>query len=305
MLRLKRIIEGLSTVTFGVMIVANSVGVLSWRVWATLISLWPLLLVALGIELIGKGAKIPVLRVLSSLLLLAGLLYAASTGPAGRFAWTVDWSGSEPFEVVAEDSSRVDEASARISIPAASLDIGEGSELFSASGRLPYGAPELTGEPSGSRADLVLDSATDGAVIPFTGNAFVDIGLDPDVVWDLEIDTGATEAEIDLSGMEVAGLSLETGAAVVDLALGEPWADGSGDVPINVSSGISVVTVRIPDGVEARVDSRFGLGSTNVPEGWSKVSDDHVWESEGYADARTRYVIVVEGGMGTVSVVRD
>jgi len=301
MLRLKRVVEGLTTVTIGLMIIGNSVGLLSWRVWVTVLSLWPLLLVAIGLDLIGKGAKLNIVRVLSSLLVLGGLVYAASTAPGSGPLWTLRWSDSEPFEVAAERSRRIDEASARISLPAASIEIGEGSELFSATGRMPYAKPELAEERSGDRAELVLDSEGEGPVFLFADNAYATIGLDPEVEWELFVEAGAAEADVDLEGFRVAGVSVETGVAMVDLTLGEPV---DGDVPVNISAGISDVKVRLPEGVEARVESSHGLGGIDTPSGWERAQGERVWESPGFSDARARYVIVVEAGIGSVDVVR-
>ena len=87
MKRLNRVIEGLTTVSFGLILLANSAGVLSWRVWLTLFSLWPLLLIAIGVEIVGKGAKQDWLRVLSSLIVLGGLAWVVFVAPVAGCGW--------------------------------------------------------------------------------------------------------------------------------------------------------------------------------------------------------------------------
>jgi hypothetical protein len=48
-------VEGLTLVAVGLIFLGNTTGALPWSVWISIFSLWPLLLVAAGVDLIGKG----------------------------------------------------------------------------------------------------------------------------------------------------------------------------------------------------------------------------------------------------------
>jgi hypothetical protein len=68
----KRVFEGLTLVLIGVILLLNTTGSLPWSVWLHVLSLWPLLLVAAGLDIIAKGIDAEWLRVISSLLVIAG-----------------------------------------------------------------------------------------------------------------------------------------------------------------------------------------------------------------------------------------
>lgn len=301
MMRLKRVLEGLASVAIGVMLIANSVGALSWRVWWILLSLWPLLLVAIGLDLLGKGMRLNIIRVVSSLLVLAGLAYAVSLAPTSASAWKGAWSRGAEFSSTATEARGAQDAKLELSLPATRLSVRSGDEVFSASGRIPFGEPELSEKRRGD--DLELEFRSEGGV-PFVmtgGDSRVDVELGRDQIWELDIDLGATDATLDLSDLSISAAAIDAGVGVVDLSLGDPI---DGEVRVGVSTGISDTTVRIPQGAEARVEVRTGLGGADVPDDWSRVRDMRAWETPGYSSAEERYLIVIEGGIGSVRIVR-
>lgn len=78
-----RVFEGLGTIAIGLVLLGNTTGVVAWTVWLTFLSMWPVLLIALGISIIGKGVGAQWLRVASRLLVWATLalaVYLSLTG---------------------------------------------------------------------------------------------------------------------------------------------------------------------------------------------------------------------------------
>jgi hypothetical protein len=64
-------------VLIGVVFLAINLGKLSWWIWADLLHLWPVLLIAIGLEIIVKKSKLQFLGYISSLLII------------GTFAWAI------------------------------------------------------------------------------------------------------------------------------------------------------------------------------------------------------------------------
>jgi hypothetical protein len=80
---ISRAFEGLGTVLVGAVLLGNTTGYVAWTVWLTFINLWPVLLIALGVSIIGRGLGMPWLRVVSRLLvwsMLAAAVYVSLTG---------------------------------------------------------------------------------------------------------------------------------------------------------------------------------------------------------------------------------
>lgn len=296
MLRLKRVIEGFTSVVIGVMLIASSMGALSWRVWATLLSLWPLLLVAIGIDLLGKGLRLSIMRVFGSLVILGALSGVLFLGPGTGSGWRLSWGDSQPFELAAAETDAT-ECSARIEVPAAVVSVTDGEKLFAVTGSMPGEVQELAEETSGDHASFEFSVPTVTTVLPT--DAYADVALGREASWELELDVGATDADLDLAANTLSGLRVGSGVAVLDVELGDP---AEREVPIVVETGLAVVNIRVPEGTAVRVVSEYGMGTTNVPGAWNRLSGERVWESAEFDRARRSYLIRVETGMGIVDV---
>ncbi|MCP4633103.1 MAG: hypothetical protein GY855_09270, partial [candidate division Zixibacteria bacterium] len=66
----------------GLLLLGNTLGYLSWDLWWDLVKLWPILLIAIGIELIFKNSKMPLISYLSPLLIVLCFVYVTFNGSA-------------------------------------------------------------------------------------------------------------------------------------------------------------------------------------------------------------------------------
>jgi hypothetical protein len=81
----QRFLGGMGTVLFGAVLLGNTTGYVAWTVWVAFISLWPALLIALGLSVIGHGVDASWLRVAARLVVWATLalaVYVSLTGAA-------------------------------------------------------------------------------------------------------------------------------------------------------------------------------------------------------------------------------
>ncbi|PKQ15181.1 MAG: hypothetical protein CVT67_10625 [Actinobacteria bacterium HGW-Actinobacteria-7] len=79
----ERVADGIGTALFGLLLLANTTGYVSWQVWFTLLSLWPVLLISAGIGLLAKASGQDWLRAVASVPVWIVLLYAAGLWWAG------------------------------------------------------------------------------------------------------------------------------------------------------------------------------------------------------------------------------
>lgn len=79
----RRAFSGLNVIAIGLILLANTLGYLPWSVWWNILSLWPLLLVAAGLDILGKAFGWQWVRALSGLVVLAGLVFGALVLPEG------------------------------------------------------------------------------------------------------------------------------------------------------------------------------------------------------------------------------
>jgi len=300
----KKAFEGINLIAIGVVLLACTFGQLPWAVWISIISLWPIALIAAGVDIIGTSTKQTWLRVLSSVIMLAALLYGAFVMVPGSWGFPIRVVNSGVLAKVDASeahSSSITKGNARIQIGATKLDVAGGSELAALTGDY-RGAlkPELSVSTSGDTADVLVDWERNGSILLFDGGPTegLKLTLDREVAWDrLQLDAGATRSTIDLTDLDVKEVQANVGAATTSFTL----AKGK-DVDVRVNGGMASVTLRVPK--EADVTLRVqGLPvSVSTSDGFEQSGSfgDRSWRYDGGGDGTID--IRVDGGMATVSV---
>lgn len=155
---------------------------------------------------------------------------------------------------------------------------------------------------NGSVLDVKLSVPSDvGWVFPGNwsrGGLEWDVQLNNTVPLELEFETGASRSVLDLSGLLVADLKLETGASDTEVTL--PAAAGM--TRVKIESGAARVHVQVPGGVAASIRSESGLARVDIDRTRFVQIGDNRYESPDYATATNRADIRIETGVGTVIV---
>jgi len=301
-------------VNFGV-IPAFSVG--------RLLRLWPLFLIAAGLELlVGRGrawasAVIGLLTVGAAVVLL---IYGQQLGLAQTSVLK-----TEAF------SAPLDEAtSAHVTLDLAQYDTNVSATTDAT--RLVEADLTYTGQAvfavSGGAQKTVRVGVTDDFSDPF---AFLDdfdaqwqIGLSPAVPLDLTINGGSGSADFQLQELDLDALTLDAGSGQIDLALpaGAGYEatviGGSGGLDIAVLAGTQAtlhfdggsggLTIDVPDGLAVRVEIQdSGSGGVRLPSGWETVrdgdNDEGVWQTPGFDAASVQFIVIItDVGSGSVTV---
>ena len=84
-----RVMDGFGTVLIGLVFLGNTLGYIAWSVWFVLLTLWPVLLIAAGISIIGKGIGQQWLRALAPLVIWAALALAVASSLTAKAPVTV------------------------------------------------------------------------------------------------------------------------------------------------------------------------------------------------------------------------
>jgi hypothetical protein len=142
-------------------------------------------------------------------------------------------------------------------------------------------------------AQLIDPAAWRGPHYPFDW----DVRLNPAVPLSLEIATGASRNVLDLSGLQVTEVVLNTGMSDTDLTL--PAA--AGFTAVEVHAGLAAVTIRVPPGVAASIRGTVGLGSLSVDQARFFPTPDG-FASPDFATAPNRAQLSVDGGLESVRV---
>jgi hypothetical protein len=271
----KRIAEGLGSVAFGMVLLGNTLGLVPWTVWFSIVSLWPLLLVAIGVELVGRGMHMPWVRALSNLVLILGLGYAVliMQPSAGRITAPVllpSMGASHAFSDSAARESGITKGTAEIRVGATKLDITSGETLASIAGRAPVSdTPKLTTSNNGSETVVTVEDPGGRGVFIGTEDRSLSVRLDSQVKWsEIRLDVGAVAADADLSGLDVSAVKLNVGASDARIKVGTR----AESVKVDISGGATSVTVLVPASAACTVSSTSGLSNVRVPASFKQLS---------------------------------
>jgi hypothetical protein len=124
-----------------------------------------------------------------------------------------------------------------------------------------------------------------------------DVRLNNNIPMKLDLETGAGEYRINLSGVKVEEIRLKTGASSSELTL----PANAGRTRVKVSSGAAAVVIRVPDGVAANIKIQSGLADIKVDERRFPRSGNG-YTSADYTQADNVAEIEVETGVGSVEI---
>lgn len=282
----------------GIVFLLNTLGLVSWSVWETLLRLWPVVLIAVGLDIL-VGRRFPLGSVLLGLVLV-GVLVLAVQGAIPATA-SASIMAVDRTERISEDVKGIDKASVEIGFGAGSLNVNALSE---GSQQLIQGSVDLSrneqlnksySSDNGS-ARFVLDSRGSWSMGPEVLGASDkswDLGLNSDLPLDLRIKSGAGKAMLDLTGLNLTRFDLNGGVGQVTVKL-----PASGKYPVEIDGGVGQIVIIIPEGLGARVKTDGGLGGVTSEGDFQRNGDTYT--TRGFATAENQAEVQLDNGIGQV-----
>lgn len=260
-------------------------------------SVWPLLLIGAGLNLI-FGRVRPLVGAFLALLLIGSIATYQLTGLG--FA-------SRPVVLQPFSASRDDVRAARIELD------GTGSDIrFSA--LPPDSALLISGSFASSRAELEQSIAVEeddqSAEIELgsRGQGWFSFGEDssewdvqvaPKVVLDLDLGLSAVASEINLQELNVAEAKINLIAGDGTLVMPSAAAlDKTATITLDVNA--TVLTIIIPPGTEARITTTSSASNVDIPERFA--AKGNVFISPGWEKAEGRLDIVIEAAAASITI---
>lgn len=254
-------------------------------------SLWPLILVLVGIEIIFARRE-PFLALALQVGAIAIGVALVAAQPGGLFARPAS-AGSSSVDVARDATTsltlRVSGGAGRYEVRGGASSLVEarstGAEVRVRTTRT-VGSTEVRVSPD-LRFDLFRP------LVP----AEVIVRAASDVPTSVRVEGGAGEFVVDLSAIQTTEADVEGGAGEFVVVLPHP----KGTVAVRIQAGAASVTIRVPDGVEARVTTRGGALSVSS-ENPRLEARGGAGETTGYAAATDRVNVSFEGGTASVRV---
>ena len=207
--------------------------------------------------------------------------------------------GNVEDEQISIDLQGASQASLKLSHGAGRITVGSGAppgQLLSGSFA---GGIRHSAHRSGDRLDAHLESRP-FAFPPFIGGwqgLGWNFNLNREIPIALKLETGASQAELDLRDVKVTDLKVSTGASKTDITL----PANAGMTTVKVELGAASLDMIVPQGVEARIRAEQGVSAIEIDTTRFPYSNG-IYESVDYSSAQNKIDIRIEAGAGRVAV---
>jgi hypothetical protein len=296
-----RIRTGVILILLGVLLLLNTTGVLDVGVWESILVLWPLLLIAIGIEKIFAATQtLKPLAYLSPLIIVATVGYAVVAAPGGNI-FTSDEeeeTGSTEWSVGAD--SAITSMNLRMDFGGGRLKVRGGANAdqliegqFYHSGR----KPETTAETNGETMEVTLSRKSSSVTIGQRSRERWIVKVNETVPVNLSLEAGGAQVRLDLADIVVNKLDLETGAADIDVILGTK----SSQVECDVNCGAASIDMVIPAGAGLRVDRQSALSSFSSGD-LDLVEKGDFLETPEFDTRSVRILLNIESGVSSFRI---
>ena len=303
-----RIRNGAILISAGVVLLLNTMDHLSWSVWFRIFSLWPVILVAIGIELLFKKTRLSFLTLISPLLFLAAILgpafvfdsdFAVLRGTGQSYHWTVD------------SDSALTEAAASVRLNTGDLMISSGTDQL-VSAELDYfdREPLVSYNASSMDSSAILkirDRERGGLEWNFRGGRFYgawdeknwEIRLTERIPIDLTVYIKTGDADLDLSGLKIRILDLETRTSSTKVRIGN-LVD---EVSARIESRASKLSLSLPKDMALRIENHSNLSSTSFS--WFTLEETgDGYETPDFDQAARKLTLYLEGSLTKLKISR-
>ena len=289
----------------GLILLLNNAGVLPGSPWAVLWQFWPVLLIVIGVDILfGRSPTGRILGAVLALLVIGGAIALMAISPTSVPGFLGFLPG---FRIGGElKATHIEYPASDIQSADVKVGFSTGkSELYALSDSTSlieadlshYGEMDVSYSESGSHAMLKI-GVKDGFSVGIFQSSEEEwnVGLNPRVVYDLDLSLGVGESTIDLSRLALSGAQIDIGVGQTRMTLPD-----SGPFTLRVDGGVGSLRITAPREVALRAQVNTGLGSFNNNSRLRPVGDN-VYETEDFATADDAITLIVDVGIGSITI---
>jgi len=311
-MRSKGVFWGVILVAIGALFVLRNFGVFYFN-WYDIRHLWPVILVILGISLLPiKG----VVRIVLSFIVVITAMVYLSTKPMYHehdswnwdgFDWNwndeeyTDWDDEENWtdQFLYENyNNDVENAVLELDAVAGEFSISSTDEhllKFERQGNV--GKYYLETDDVGSAVVLKL-SMEKGRVRNSNFKNDAEISLNPNPIWDLNMDAGAAKIDFDLSPFKVDRVDIDGGASSVWLKFG----DRIDKTDLKINTGASSITIEVPEDIGCEIRTSTVLSSRSFDD-FEKIGSG-LYQTEDFDSKDKKIFINIDAAVASLRVKR-
>jgi len=312
-MKFRNLFWALILIAIGLMFLFSNFGWLNFH-WISIWRLWPLILIFWGISILPIKDLFKFILVIA-FIALSFIFFNQITEP--RWCFTLhdhSWSWTDDDEWDQSDNGRTFSYSTQIlTVPMDSVSHKARLKMDAAAGKFKVGGETsemlafrkegdigdysmTTGEENGKTTiHITLEK---NRKIRRVKKNYVDIKLNREMVWDLDLDIGAAAVNMDLSDYRIDTAKIDAGAASLEIKFGalQPVTY------MTYSAGAASLEVLVPKESACEIHTESVLVSNDF-EGFVK-QDDGVYQSENFAQGTNKIILKIESAVSSLKVER-
>lgn len=291
-MRSNKIGFGIFLISIGILWTLMSIGILNWSVFGALYKLWPLLIIAAGINIIFRNNAI--VRTVVWLVLLAVIVsygyFVDVKYDSGRTVTT----GHTTYEKLAETKN----GELKVGLGGIKLDLDSKTDNLLESDISGSSITKKINYNSGKDTAFInFDRSKNFFPNPDSINEECQLHLSNDVIWNMEYKVGATKGDLDMTDLKIKDLNVDVGAGKFDIIFGDKYKSTN----VKINAGASSFDLTIPKSTGVRVKMNEAITKTNFKElGFAKIDD--YYTSPEYASAENKIDMEVHMGVGKFEI---
>lgn len=308
----RKLIWGSFLILIGLLLIIHNFNIMPLSIdWSRMASLWPLILIILGLNSLAKNTNMnPWIFNGSAAIIIAIFIYQIVDFSGTKKGFSFDWSDEFDMEIDSNGVKRQDfdiPLDSGVSYASLSFEGGAAKFILTDTTSQLIDAATMTRKGEYSLEKVRTDSTEEIKMKLTSGNIKikngrvdnqVEVKLNPKLKWDFNFEIGAGAIDFDFSPYHVSAINLDAGAASIEMKL----SDKAPVSNIDIDAGASSVTLKVPANARCRVKLDAVLSSKNL-EGFTKKKDGY-YESDNFNGNGNLININVDAGMSSVTIER-
>jgi len=296
-----RMFGGLTLLALGGVFVAINQGALDSSIWLNIFSLWPVLLVVLGLKLLIRNDKL--LAILTLFVFLFSILFVAITYDED----TIVYKGRQEVSTGSYNVESVKKLDLSLNTGAVRLKLGVLPE-GTASGVLyqihssNMGKISVVQTISGDTVSLNLEEKSLNLPMgpQMMASRDLELLLPADLILKLNLDIGASKLDLDFSSLKTEKVTLSIGASSGDIYLGRETTRQS----FELQSGASNLVFYVPKEVGVTLAVAGGLNNIQSDSDLSIEKNGDTYSTSNFETYETQVSITASTGATNINLKR-
>ncbi len=273
--------------------------------WSTAWKFWPTVLILIGISIMLKNQIGRAVVAALAGIVLALSIYASISATTSLITSDFEITIDDDNEAIYDSTSFSQDFNDSIKTAALNFSGGAGSfRLFSTTDKLidfkTQGVKDLYSlkrNDSGTFSEIFFEMK--GKSIKIGNQEYknsVELSLNPNPVWDLNFEVGASSLDLDLTPFNVRKLNVNMGAAALRIKYGNMISTSD----LEIDAGASDIDILIPEEIGCEIKTDAALSSKNFV-GFTKIKSD-LYRTPNFDRAEKKLYIKIDCGISSITV---